>query len=607
MTDLNDEQQLWLNFLKMFTRAMVQINLYEPEHPQVRQTLEEGQILLTGITAGSREGKFSLTIDNDKLIINGSLILNSDKLPNSLKNFFSKFRIQTLSFLSGATKEDLLALCQMQTLKVEADSYLKEHGVEKISVSLEIYAKVDKDHPLAGEAAMPRPADTAEQTPSESLGATLSRNTLDEALSILAARAASDAVEQREITELLSEKIKKEMEIYTSKTFEEIRREKKKTENDMVRTESVISGIADGVVVVDKEGRVLMMNPQAEMISGKPLSELSGKKIFDAIHPENQMMSLTKEIGSENSRDISKDIEKKGGKELSEIIKNSTAIIRNEDGRIVGSVSAPTDAVKLKQVEQLQRDFVANMTHELRSPLTAIYMALNLLAMESGLRDDTKNILNAAIRNSERLNSLITDMLDFSKLQAGKLIFHPEDVSADEIVKEAADAMKSWMDSKNIRLSLIIEPDLNRVYADKRRTVQIIINLISNSIKFTPSGGSIEINAFTGREALAGFIAFSVKDTGCGISKDDLSKIFDQFVQAAVGEKIGGTGLGLAITKAMVIMQGGRITVESEPGKGTAFQVCLPVYRNQIGHSVSELPLAEINIKRAWWRRLLRI
>ncbi len=604
MAEINDEKQLWLDFIKTFTRALVQINLYTPEHPQVRQALEDGRELLAAITAASPNGEFFLTIADHKLLVNGSPLLAADKLPNALKNFFSKFHIQTLSFLSGASQEDLLTLCQMQTHKGEADAYLKEHSVDKISVSLTVYAKVGKTPVQAGE---PAPAGATEQAASKTLAKTLSGKSLDDALSELAARATSDAGEQREVTSLLAEKIKNEMTVIVSKAVEGIRLQKKKVENDITRTESVISEIADGVVVVDREGRVLMMNPQAETISGKALSEMSGKKIFDVTPLENHVISIAKEIGSESNKDISKDLAQKGGKELSETIKSATAIIQNEDGKIVGSVSVPTDAIKLKQVEQLHLDFMANVTHELRSPLTAINMALNLVVTESGLGNDTKNMINSAIRNSERLSYMITELLDFSKLQAGRLVFHPERVFAEEIINEAADAMRAWAVSRKLRFTVSVAPELTGIYADKHRTVQIMINLISNSIKFTPLGGAVELSAESGGEANPNFILFSVKDTGCGIKKEDQEKIFEKFIQVASGEKAGGTGLGLAITKAMVVMQGGRITVESEPGQGAVFRVYLPVYRSQTGLQVSEQHAAKPGEEKAWWRRLLGI
>ena len=607
MTEAPDQKLLWFNFLKIFTRALVQINLYKPDHPQVKQALIEGEALLGQIFDSLGGGDFSVTLDNDKLLINSTPLLASDKLPNSLKNLFTKFRIQTITFSKGASGDDLLALCQVQAFKGDAKDFLKERGIVKISLNEAVYAKVDSSQPQAAMA----PAQEAQpgkqsDAASANVAEKISNLGLETALETMVARITSDPAEQRRIMELLTAKFKKEIEDSVNKALEGIRGEKKKVENDMVRTESVMTNMADGVVVVDRNGNILMMNPQAEAISGKLLSELSGKKIMDLSQLESQVVSLAKEIRSDSKTDVSKEMEKGGPSDLAETVKKSTAIIQNEDGKIVGTVSIPTDAVKLKQMEQMQQEFIANMTHELRSPLTSIKAALELLSRDAPKEETSgRGILNTAIRNTERLNSIITDILDFSKLQSGKLIFHPESSDAGEVAKEAVDSMRAWATSKGVNLAVRCEPGAQPVYADRRRTVQVLINLISNAIKFTPQGGSIEVSADPGMDALAGFSFFSVKDTGCGIKKEDQGKIFEKFVQVAAGEKVGGTGLGLAITKAMVIMQGGRLTLESEPGRGSTFRVGMPVYKGQGEQPVFEQAPEVKEEEKSWWKKLL--
>ncbi len=610
MTDDQDPKLLWFGFLKAFTRALVQINLYKPDHPQVKQALEEGQALLARIADSLGGGDLSVTLDNDKLLINGVPLLTADKLPNSLKNLYTKFRIQTITFRPGATGDDLLALCQVQAHKGEAKAFLAEKGVERIALNEAVYAKVEAGQ-APGAVVEPGQAGAAggggqgqAAGPQEKVADKIGGQSFENALATVVSRVTSDPGEQRRVIELLEAKFKEAVEAGVARALEEVRREKKKIENDMARTESVMTSIAEGVVTVDKEGKILMMNPQAEAISGKPLAELSGKKIVDLSQIENQVVSLAKEIKSENKGDISKEVLKTGPAELAETVKKATAIIQNEDGKIVGAVSIPTDAVKLKQVEQLQQDFIANMTHELRSPLTSIKAALEILGRESGAQDAAKGVLNTAIRNTERLNSIITDILDFSKLQSGKMVFHQEGVPAAEIAKEAAEAMKAWATSKGVNLTVASETGVQHVYADKRRTVQVLINLISNAIKFTPQGGAIEVSADAGKDSLAGFSFFSVKDSGCGIKKEDQAKIFEKFAQVAAGEKVGGTGLGLSITKAMVVLQGGRISVESEPGRGSTFRVAMPVYKGQGEQQVFEqVPEVKTEAK-PWWKRL---
>jgi len=606
MSETPDQKLLWFNFLKSFTRALVQINLYKPDHPQVKQALAEGGALLGQISDALDGADFSLTLDSDKLLVNGVQLITADKLPNSLKNLFSKFRIQTITFSKGASGDDLLALCQMQAHKGEGKAFLKERGIERITLNESVYAKVDASAPQGAPALQPAAsAQTAPALPEEKVAETISSQGLETALSTVVGRVTADAAEQRRIVEILTAKFKEEMEGEVKKALVSVQREKKKVENDMARTESVMTSMAEGVVVVDKDGNILMMNPQAEAISGKPLSQLSGKKIMDLSALESQVVSLAQEIRADSTGDFSKEVKHSGPSDLADTVKKATAIIQNEEGKIVGSVSIPTDTVKLKQMEQLQQDFIANMTHELRSPLTSIKAALEILNKDAPKEDSSRGILNTAIRNAERLNSIITDILDFSKLQSGKLVFHPEETSADEIAREAADAMKAWANTKSLNLSVVTEPALPRIYADKRRTVQVLINLISNAIKFTPQNGSIEISADAGKDSLSGYVFFSVKDTGCGIKKEDQAKIFEKFVQVASGEKVGGTGLGLAITKAMVVMQSGRLTVDSETGRGATFRVGMPLYRGQTEQPVFEqLPEMKEEDK-SWWKKLL--
>ncbi len=604
MSELNDQKVLWINFLKAFTRALVQINLYKADHPQVKLALEEGQSLLARIAENLGGGDFSLTLDDAKLMVNGVPLFGADKLPNSFKNLYAKFRIQTITFLPGASGADLLALCQVQAYKGEAKDFLKERGIEKITLNESVYAKVDGAQPQDAVATAPAASGAAGQARAGMVAGEIAGQGLDTALSSVVSRVTGDPAEQKSIMEILSARIKEEIETQVGKALEGIRREKKRVENDMVRTESVMSSMAEGVVVVDKDGNILMMNPQAEAISGKMLSELSGKKIVDLSQIENQVVSLAKEIRTEDKADISQELGKSGPADLADTIKKATALIQNEDGKIVGSVSVPTDRIKFKQVEQLQQDFIATMTHELRSPLTSIKAALEIMGREAKPEYSSRGILNTAIRNTERLNSIITDILDFSKLQSGKLVFHQENSTAEEIATEAVEAMRAWANSKSITMSVLSAPGVQKIYSDKRRTVQVLINLISNAIKFTPQGGKIEVSVDPGNEALAGFSFFSVKDNGCGIKKEDQGKVFEKFVQVASGEKVGGTGLGLAITKAMVVMQGGRITLESEPGRGATFRVGMPVYRGQAEQAVFE-QTPEIKEKKAWWQKLL--
>lgn len=230
-----------------------------------------------------------------------------------------------------------------------------------------------------------------------------------------------------------------------------------------------------------------------------------------------------------------------------------------------------------KAPEELNASYMA---HELRAPLTAISLTLEILKeqLEGKLQADERQILNIAIKNTGRLGGLINDIMDYSKIQAGKIALQAAAISPASIIKDAADGLKAWSLSKGVRMFSGCQGELlPNVLADGKRIIQILTNLLSNAIKFTPEGGRVEIDAELGRRDNAGYVVFSVKDSGCGIPKKDFDSIFRCFEQSSSGAKSGeGTGLGLTLAKAMVEAHGGRIWVESIAGMGSTFFFTIP-------------------------------
>lgn len=596
---MNDKTRLELiNFLKSLTRLIVQTNLYSSGHPQVREAAGEAERYLSSILEIENTSEITLTLEQGRLLFNGESFLPADRVPNSLLNLFKKTNCESAIFQKGTSTEELISFPKIISSKYSPEDFFKETGVEKIRLKRSIYKKIS---PTAEK--QPEEVKSAGNAPAPvgQVSAQLKDKNFEDSLRAIVSRLTEDSQEQQKIIGALFEKFRDEVEKKVNLAVEQIKKEKTRIENDYERTQAVISNIANGVLTVDKSGNVIMMNPQAQAITGRPLKEVAGKKIFDITNLENQILNLANELKSDSEKKLSHEAAIKGKEDLSRTIKNSTSLIKNEEGKIVGTISLPTDVAKLQELDKLKDDFVSTMTHELRSPLTSIKMALDLISREK-LNPSVSNMLNAAIRNSERLNSIISDILDFSKLQSGKMTFNLTDLEPGEPIKGAVDSMKAWSASKGVSVTITQEDNLPKIYADRRRTEQIIINLLSNSLKFTPSGGRIEVSVYRGRDALSNFVFFSVKDTGCGIKKEELGRIFDKFVQAASGEKVGGTGLGLAITKAMVVMQGGNITVQSEEGRGAQFTFSLPVYKEE--------EKKEQNItspEKTWWKKLLGI
>lgn len=581
-----------INFLKSLTRLIVQSNLYSSGHPQVLQASQEAKKYIEFIAQSEGVSELIFTIDQGRLLFNGQQLLSTDRVPNSLVNLYKKTACDSIVFSREVSQRELVAFPKIISHKSGVEDFLKTFEIEKIKLVKSMYVKASKNasDPKQAEKNI-KPADISTDIRGKSF---------EESLRAIVSKITEDPAQQKAIIDALFEKFKIELETRINQAVEKIKKEKNKLENDYERTQAVISNIANGILTVDKDGHVIMMNPQAQTITGRPLSEIAGKRIFDVANLESQIVNISNELKSPEDKKVEHKVILKGNENLSKTIKNSTALIKNEEGKIVGTISLPTDMAKLQELDKLKDDFISTMTHELRSPLTSIRMALDLVSRES-LEPSVDNMIKTAIRNSERLNSIISDILDFSKLQSGKMTFSLMENRPEEILKDASDSMKAWSKSKQVPISVSFEENLPAICCDKRRTEQILINLLSNSLKFTNSGGKIEIYAYRGKEALSNFVFFSVKDSGCGIKKEEIGKIFDKFVQAASGEKVGGTGLGLAITKAMVVMQGGSITVQSEPGKGSVFTFSLPVFRETENKDMYPI------IEKPWWKKLLGI
>lgn len=223
----------------------------------------------------------------------------------------------------------------------------------------------------------------------------------------------------------------------------------------------------------------------------------------------------------------------------------------------------------------------AYLAHELRAPVTSIRLGLETLSegVEDRLRPDEKQLLALALRNTQRLEGLVNDIMDYSKIAAGKMAILKEPCEARALIDDAADALRAAAVAKGVKLVKEVSPLLPRVAAEDRRVVQVLINLLSNAIKHTPARGTVTLAAAEGRYEHQGTIVFKVKDTGCGIAQDQLERVFGLFEQGGDGNirRAEGTGLGLTLARAMVELHGGRIWAESWKGCGATFCFTIPV------------------------------
>jgi signal transduction histidine kinase len=260
-------------------------------------------------------------------------------------------------------------------------------------------------------------------------------------------------------------------------------------------------------------------------------------------------------------------------------------VIRPAPQAAVAPAPARPEAPAKKAVPQALRPSqhqvqAAYLAHELRAPVTSIRLGLEGLAegAEDRLHDDEKKMLEIAIRNTHRLEGLVNDIMDYSKLAAGRMTVAKEPCDARALLDEAVDAMRAAAVAKGVRIVKDVAPGLPRCAAEGRRVVQVLINLLSNAIKYAPARGTVTVSASAGVREHEGTVLFRVKDTGPGLDAADLERVFGMFEQAGGAvKKSTGTGLGLTLARAMVELHGGRIWAESWKGCGATFCFTIPI------------------------------
>ncbi len=346
--------------------------------------------------------------------------------------------------------------------------------------------------------------------------------------------------------------------------------ENRKIKREKHRINSVLRHVAEGLIIIDNEGKVLVLNPAAEELLGVNKENKIGQHILEGLK-EDQLVSLAKDRQQEI------EIELAGpSQETKKTLRASTAVIESEEGETIGMVSVLSDITRQKELERMKEAFVSNVTHDLRAPLISIQksLALFLESNKDALTGDQKQFLEIASNNASRLTVMVNDLLDVAKLEAGHVRLDYSLVKLDEMVSGVFDMLGAWSNSRGVALK---KEGLESIQfdGDAKLLSQVLTNLVGNAIKFTPEGGSVTIKA----EMLEKEIKISVIDTGCGIPEDSLDRIFAKFEQAKTIPVAGspkGTGLGLTIVKEIVQLHGGKIWIESEVGKGSQFIFLLP-------------------------------
>ena len=344
-------------------------------------------------------------------------------------------------------------------------------------------------------------------------------------------------------------------------TLEEMYREKNKVE-------AILTNMTDGIIAVNAEGVVIHANPAAYGIFNIQKEDLYGKNYDEAAQKLNLGITFSDIIvDSDNNYNI-----------LSinnRIIKISAVRIMNEQNEAEGAMLVLQDVTEQEKLDKMRKEFVANVSHELRTPITTIKSYTETL-LDGALdnKEYTLNFLKVINSESERMTRLVKDLLQLSKLDYDKMEWNMKNLDLLNMIKDCVQKMEIAARQKNQSFSFEAVGELCEITGDKDRIEQVIINIISNAIKYTPDNGAIKVKA--GR--VDDKVEIRIADTGLGIPREDLPRLFERFyrVDKARSRAMGGTGLGLSIARNIVEAHRGTIRIESEYGKGSEVIINLP-------------------------------
>jgi NtrC-family two-component system sensor histidine kinase KinB len=342
------------------------------------------------------------------------------------------------------------------------------------------------------------------------------------------------------------------------------------------KSAAVIRSIDDGILVVDDEFRVTDINPAAAEALRLEAAEAVGKHFLEVLNDERLFESVRQAAVLDKAAPV-KDAESiltvQDG-DAQHHYQFSVTPVHARSGSMLGVVLLLRDVTKLKEVDRLKSEFVMTASHELRTPLTGIGMSIDLLLEgDQKLDDKQRQLLTAAQEEVHRLRALANDLLDLSRIEAGKVEMDLAPVPIHLLFDKAAAVIGRQAQEHGISLAFETGPDLPDVRADPNKITWVLTNLVSNALRYTDSGGHIRATA----ERVGPQVHISVADDGAGIPYELQPRIFDKFVQAKGEHATGGSGLGLALCREIVRAHGGTIWVTSTPGEGSTFTFSLPV------------------------------
>lgn len=384
---------------------------------------------------------------------------------------------------------------------------------------------------------------------------------------------------------------------YLSQTAQELGVTLRREQQEAFKSQAILQSIADGVVVTDTRGRIILINAAAERILGTHWQAVMGqdvRNVFAAFEPggREEMLKMMEALAANPTAE----------QKTPRIIQSTLAMeqttvsahlapVFTSTREFMGIVSVFRDITREVQADIAKTEFVSTVSHELRTPLTSIKGYTDLLLAEAmgSLTEGQKQFMGIIRNNADRLTALINDLLDISRIESGRIKLDLQPLQIQDVVQDVVESLGTHVEAKRLTLRVEVPEHLPLVQGDRDRLTQVLTNLVSNAQRYTPEG---EVAIVVSH--MPGILRVDVSDTGIGIAPEDQGKIWDRFFRAnhPVVEEAGGTGLGLSIVRMFVEMHGGRIWVDSELGKGSTFTFILPAIEAE-----ADIPEAEPEVK----------
>ncbi len=338
--------------------------------------------------------------------------------------------------------------------------------------------------------------------------------------------------------------------------------------------EAILAGAGDGLIVFAPDSRVTYVNPAAVELLGPAASEAVGTRASLADIVGVEAIAALDGAGKLTAGEVAEVTLTEPEHRVLEVRTNPVV---DRTGRSLGCVSTLHDVTAAREIAVMKNEFVSMVSHELRTPLTSIkgYVDLIVDGDAGEINEIQREFLGIVQENSDRLVSLINDLLDISRIESGRVHLKIEPLDVAEVIEGVVDTFRTVADAQGVTLEWHVARGLPKMAGDRDRAGQVLMNLVSNAIKYSPGGGTARIEA----HRHGGEVVISVADSGIGISEEDQRQLFTKFfrVDSSLTREIGGTGLGLSICKSVVELQGGRIWATSTSGEGSTFAFTVPV------------------------------